>query len=72
MSEEIRSLSCAKSNVHFCCYLIVAAVDAKLAFTVTSTVSHLTAEPHALPPSKCVESLLCGIPQQIFPNAYST
>ena len=52
--------------------VIVAAVDAKLAFIVTSTVSHLTAEPHAMPPSKCIESLLCGILQQTFPNVYST
>ena len=51
--------------------VIVAAVDAQLAFTMTSTVSHFTAEPHAMPPSKCIGSLLCGIPQQTFPNAYS-
>ena len=51
--------------------IIFAAVDAQLAFT-TLTVSHLTAEPYAMPPSKCIESLLCGIPQQTFPNAYST
>ena len=51
--------------------VIVAAADAQLAFTMTSTVSHFTAEPHAMSPSKCIGSLLCGIPQQTFPDAYS-
>ena len=51
--------------------IVVAAVDVQLAFTMTSAVSHFTAEPHAMPPSKCVGSLLCGIPLQNFPDAYS-
>ena len=51
--------------------IIIAAVDAQLAFTMTSTVAHFTAEPYAMPPSKCVGSLLCGILQQTFPDAYS-
>ena len=52
--------------------VIITAVDAQLSFAATSTVSRLTAEPLAMPPPKCVESLLCGILQQAFPNAYST
>ena len=51
--------------------ITVAAVDAQLAFTTTSTVSHFAAETYAMPPSKCVGSLLCGIPQQTFPDAHS-
>ena len=51
--------------------IIVAAADAQLAFATTSAVSHFTAEPHAMPPFVCVGSLLYGIPQQTFPDAYS-
>ena len=50
--------------------VIVAAADAQLVFATTSAVSHFTAEPHAMPPFVCISSLLYGIPQQTFPDAY--
>ena len=49
---------------------IVAAADAQLTFTMTSAVSHFTAEPHAMPPVVCVRSLLHGILQQTILDVY--